>query len=1272
MKTPLLLLFVCLALATKCFLDPLHGDNENDCTTLTTPCRTLDRALQVSSSVIFLPGTIEIGVDLPSIVIQGTPLQISSLTGSAETIFKCGSSQAFIVSEVTSLISITGFSFEDCTETIFSFSNCPDVQLSDIVIRNFQSRSRALLIMSSSNVLLSNSFFSSVSSSGSSPITLSTGTSLEIRDSYFENSPSDLSEKGGVVNAVDATLAVSNSTFKNTHAKQGGSIFGMKSRLLLTDLTFIDTSGLISSSSLVPSASGSGGSVYCDSCELEISNIHVKNSKSGQGGAFFFEQSTGQISNILIENCEAIHGGSAVFIRESNSFELSNLTVIMSSTEGLGTVVVSDCHDLYLKSLSIQSSTAQKGSGILIDGSRDVVLSEILIDFCTNYPLIVFGSRAIEISDSIISNSFGASSSIVSYSTAVTLSTVMFSNNTALDANGGALNLIGKGSAIISDCIFDTNSGDLGGAIFYTTLGPSPLPHHVIPSEISALESFTVDLLRTQFTDNSALAGGCFYLEGEAENFVFDSSTVDLSSGNSALVFGAFFASDPKIMNCSSVIQWDDVTTNEPMASVVITLLDFFNQIFELDFNRFVTLYPDEESNPDVPPLSLKGILHLKFQKGVAEFNDLTIFASPKDHPYRVWVTSHPLSPISFNLEVTSCLPGQGLDGNECRSCRAGSYNPNFGDQPCIPCPQGEWSYTEGAERCVPCPPGTFRDVLDSRPCEPCPSRHFSSNSSSTHCDVCPINQISNLKRDGCVCKGGMVPIFDLDDVMECERCPQGILCFGHEETCVNAGYWRPPHENLLTNLQNIYACTQGDCLGGCHAVLAGLPDPTNETLGCSEGATGVKCQSCKESFTRIDPWCEKCPPSFLVWILTLSTFLIYILIALVVHIDVETGLQSFASYKPLIRYIQALGACLSLFVVPFPTSLRMFLFYTRFISFDLDKSYFRNCALGHVDLINQSFLIAFRNAVILIPLIWALFFGLYMIRKVLTLGGVHAFKRTLQSALVCTQLVAPLVFSTFFHVFGCSPVSIDKNLSFYLNLDNTVQCYTNQWWSMVSIAILYFLLYIIIWTRILIHSSNEPPVADINEMENKLTFAISAAYKTKVPVYELIEQSFLIVLMGPINLVSRSTAFQLAVGLCVVFAYVAYHSQSWSLNFPWHNKVQLLYLVGILCTIIFGLVVRLVVPINIPNFFLYDSTSEIALDQSFSVWATILTIFLIAIMLLGLVSTIRYHFRRKMKDSEAASHYNVGFRTNKLMNPLVSLAQTHHTIELTPEGDQL
>lgn len=137
----------------------------------------------------------------------------------------------------------------------------------------------------------------------------------------------------------------------------------------------------------------------------------------------------------------------------------------------------------------------------------------------------------------------------------------------------------------------------------------------------------------------------------------------------------------------------------------------------------------------------------------------------------------------------------------------------------------------------------------------------------SSSCDSCPENK------------------YLIEPEESCKTCPTGAVCKGKDVIISSSGYWR---SNLLSDV--VYACkVSSACLGG---------DTTNFLGSCSNGYSGILCQSCEVGFSRdTSGKCSKCPSKATNVIILLSFLVLIVFVSVVL---VKTTLKSAFAAKAL------------------------------------------------------------------------------------------------------------------------------------------------------------------------------------------------------------------------------------------------------------------------------------------------------------------------------------------------------------------------------------
>ncbi|KAL0231893.1 hypothetical protein PCE1_002890 [Barthelona sp. PCE] len=734
----------------------------------------------------------------------------------------------------------------------------------------------------------------------------------------------------------------------------------------------------------------------------------------------------------------------------------------------------------------------------------------------------------------------------------------------------------------MNDALFEGNEGVLGGAIY---------------DEYNEFSTFDGVVCK----NNRARAGGCIYTMNPAELPQFTEA-----NGNTVLDggYGPFRAGPSAKLG---VVQ---LNVSSDSADVDVGLYDGFDQLVTYHKDTKISLQPASNI------LAVRGNLTVDVATGVAAFLNLELLAPPGN--YTLFASSPPLTAVQFPIELSSCPPGSGFDGQQCVECLAGTYSDVPTPGPCKACPDGTWTYSQGSLSCSNCPIGTYSSASG---CVPCPSNHYTEEDGQSVCIACPPLMVSSHLRDGCVCKGGMYPSTDSDGNLLCVRCPEGLMCFGSNSSCIRNGYYRAENGE-------VYRCQHEGCRGTCREVLSGNPDPEEETHGCREGHGGFSCTECLEDRFMLEPYCETCFSSGVSMGLFFIVIGMWLLVFLIVLMDVSTEMQAFGGYKSLIRWMQALSSILTACAFNFPSVLRWFLFFVSF--FSLDPLSFP-CS----PLTTFSFNFKFWFSFFLIPGTAFVLFILYTIVKVSKGSSLSMRKKFIQFfAVLFTLFFAPTVYGVS-RLFACTPSAEGAFLTFAPEKI----CYDFTW----TVQAICVAVYGMIWVGIAV-----PAVFKEHKNPGEFLQGLTACFRQLLPSYEVIEEIWLIFICGVLVAVARSTAFQAATGMVSCFAVISIHVQKWPYAKAYQNKMQVLYYISCLLLFIAGLTLRL----------------GLTTEENSGIWAGGIMAINALLAIIGLVLVVKHWFKKRFTSNKAAN-LSLGLVPNKLKNPLATIRSTHNPLRM-------
>lgn len=203
-------------------------------------------------------------------------------------------------------------------------------------------------------------------------------------------------------------------------------------------------------------------------------------------------------------------------------------------------------------------------------------------------------------------------------------------------------------------------------------------------------------------------------------------------------------------------------------------------------------------------------------QLGCYGNNDcLHIFSSSRAYPaacHTFSTTSSQFFEFSFWKSANNCPAGKIPNGNKCKNCPAGTFNPDQGATRCQSCPSGKTSnagatschfinkcpagtYMERATGvCHLCPINTFSNRAGRTSCTNCPSGTHTTTTGSTHCvpnQNCPPGSFVN-GGNGCA----LCPVNTFSNTVNaetCNTCPKGTYTKTSGSTsCIRKTYCGP------------------------------------------------------------------------------------------------------------------------------------------------------------------------------------------------------------------------------------------------------------------------------------------------------------------------------------------------------------------------------------------------------------------------------------------------------------------------------------------------
>jgi len=319
-------------------------------------------------------------------------------------------------------------------------------------------------------------------------VTVFDGLTISGGNTRVASNGSDLSWRGGGIYATTA-IEINDVTFSDNFARGGGAVY-LSPELMatnnskITNCTFSDNSSVSQSAGIL--ANGIDG-LEVINCTFKDNNTTIRNtsisgSRAGNAGAIYFDGREDEIgeSNVLFENCTFddnantdFGGGMMYAFRASYTMKQCTLTNNLSSnsggaifnTGGDAIIVIEDC---YFENNTANFGGAHSNYGLNADFTiRRNTYNQNFAN--TSGAGLINGFEAFVKVDSCDFTGnvarFGGAISNQNDTTVVEIRNSTFTNNEVGEDNGGAINVGGPLDISIDNCLFQSNTAGIGGAI---------------------------------------------------------------------------------------------------------------------------------------------------------------------------------------------------------------------------------------------------------------------------------------------------------------------------------------------------------------------------------------------------------------------------------------------------------------------------------------------------------------------------------------------------------------------------------------------------------------------------------------------------------------------------------------------------------------------------------------------------------------------------------------------------------------------------------------
>jgi simple sugar transport system substrate-binding protein len=575
-----------------------------------------------------------------------------------------------------------------------------------------------------------------------------------------------------------------------------------------------------------------------------------------------------------------------------------------------------------------------------------------------------------------------------------------------------------------------------------------------------------------------------------------------------------------------------------------------------------------------------------------------------------------------------TCMPGSRLVNYQCQPCPEGTYQNNQGADTCIPCPAGTASKTIGAtalSQCMPCPVGTFQDLTSQQACKVCSDTGYSPTVGATKCATCPANNhtgvlvvvartcgfslgtgvpssskvmdkcdpnVVKTSTDDCFCTEGHYGV----PGGQCTECPEGASCCSCPELYSADGYaLETIFQNFATYDRPCSSCMYGAqekgiapiANPGFFAAVAKpntfLPcQPADACRGgpestCARGYDKLRCGQCADGFFRDGGTCSECPdtPEWLV-ILAGTLMMLFCLYALnAVSRWFRSGALSIA-----LDWAQTISIIFG-FALEWPrklhtlsTVLSLMMFNTEYFA---PECSFKSSYWGK------------WGVMLMLPFFTTgCFIAIYGILRTRykycckssgdpdkpAWSAAHA--AAVENAFINAYFMFLSVFHPFLaknalEIFRCRQYADDK---FYLDVEPSLECYTDEWYAHMPFAILAFMIYgigipVLFWA--VLHRGRQAERLDDRAFKRRYG-SIFIVYKKECYFWEVWIKTKKVLVCVAMNVFPEETTYQGILAFVIIEVAIHLNMKHQPFRFKPNNRVQKVASLNTLAVIFCGL----------------------------------------------------------------------------------------------------
>lgn len=388
------------------------------------------------------------------------------------------------------------------------------------------------------------------------------GVNVEIKNIVFANGR-DAGVAGAIRKDGNGYLKITNCTFKNNNAANGGAIYSATNALEINGCTFDKNS-----------ATGSGGAINNVGVNSKITNsVFINNKATALGGAIY-----NKVDGLTVTNTEFTQNsaniGGAVYVDTAKDITFSKNTFTKNTaTESAGSIYTKGISKV-LENTFTESKAKQAGTILVVQTTGTVISkNQFIKNSATDTGGVITnnGAKNTEISYNNFKENSAKSGMIVDYesSTGTNIKYNNFTKNSAT-LSGGAIS-IGSKDSFITNNLFEANTAAQGSGAIYVEGNNLNINQNTIIKQSTNgsgaaifVRASNVKITNNKITDNYGHSG-TIYLDRDGNsvlNNIIENNRVK-ESGSAILINN----------NANSIITGNTISNNQaPSGGALVSI----------------------------------------------------------------------------------------------------------------------------------------------------------------------------------------------------------------------------------------------------------------------------------------------------------------------------------------------------------------------------------------------------------------------------------------------------------------------------------------------------------------------------------------------------------------------------------------------------------------------------------------------------------------------------------------------------------------------------